>query len=83
MLTRRIVAALALSLVFGSGCAKKAAPAAAGSAGPKQPAPVKLALDWVPEPEFGGFYAGREAGSYARHGLTVEIQGGGAGVPVL
>ena len=42
-----------------------------------------LALDWVPEPEFGGFYAGRESGAYRRHGIGIEIQGGGAGVPVL
>jgi NitT/TauT family transport system substrate-binding protein len=44
---------------------------------------VKLALDWVPEPEFGGFYAAREAGKYKAEGLDVEIQGGGAGVPVV
>jgi NitT/TauT family transport system substrate-binding protein len=45
--------------------------------------PVKLALDWVPEPEFGGFYAAREASAYSRHGIAIDIQGGGAGVPVL
>jgi NitT/TauT family transport system substrate-binding protein len=44
---------------------------------------VKLALNWVPEPEFGGFYAARELGSFSRRGLEVEIQGGGAGVPVM
>jgi NitT/TauT family transport system substrate-binding protein len=45
--------------------------------------PVKLALDWVPEPEFGGFYAAREGGAFGRGGLDVEILGGGAGVPVV
>jgi len=35
------------------------------------------------EPEFGGFYAAREDGAYARHAIGIEIQGGGAGVPVL
>ena len=44
---------------------------------------VKLALNWVPEPEFGGFYAAREGGAFARQGLEVEILGGGAGVPVM
>ncbi len=44
---------------------------------------VKLALNWVPEPEFGGFYAAREGGAFSRQGLDVEILGGGAGVPVM
>ena len=37
----------------------------------------------MPEPEFGGFYAAREIGAYKAEGLDVEIQGGGAGVPVV
>lgn len=44
---------------------------------------VKLMLNWVPEPEFGGFYAAQEVGAYGRAGLDVEIVPGGAGVPVL
>jgi len=44
---------------------------------------VKLALNWVPEPEFGGFYAARESGAFSKEKLDVEIQGGGAGVPVV
>src|SRR5436190_13524344 len=47
------------------------------------PSKVTLALNWVPEPEFGGFYAAREAGDYKKQGLEVEILGGGAGSPVL
>jgi NitT/TauT family transport system substrate-binding protein len=43
---------------------------------------MKLALDWVPEPEFGGFYAARESGAFTRQGLEVEVLGGGAGAPV-
>ncbi len=44
---------------------------------------VTLALDWVPEPEFGGFYAARASSAFKNEGLEVEIQGGGAGVPVV
>jgi NitT/TauT family transport system substrate-binding protein len=45
--------------------------------------PITLALNWLPEPEFGGFYAAREDGAYKRAGLDVKLQGGGAGVPVV
>src|SRR5690242_7995775 len=51
----------------------------AGSVGTK----LVLALNWVPEPEFGGFYAARETGAYRRQGFDVDIRGGGAGVPVV
>jgi NitT/TauT family transport system substrate-binding protein len=44
---------------------------------------VTLALNWVPEPEFGGFYAARDSGAYAKNGLDVEIRGGSADVPVV
>ncbi|MCC6580372.1 MAG: ABC transporter substrate-binding protein [Phycisphaeraceae bacterium] len=44
---------------------------------------MKLVLNWVPEPEFGGFYAAQQIGAYAKHGLDVEILPGGAGTPTL
>jgi NitT/TauT family transport system substrate-binding protein len=75
---------LGLAVCFASGCGKKSQPGSGGvEAGAPAPATVKLALDWVPEPEFGGFYAARESGAYKKHGIGIEIQGGGAGVPVL
>ena len=40
---------------------------------------LTLTLDWVPEPEFGGFYAAREAGAFGKHGLDVEIKPRGQG----
>jgi NitT/TauT family transport system substrate-binding protein len=40
---------------------------------------IKLALNWKPEPEFGGFYAA----PYAKHGLDVEILPGGSGTPTV
>lgn len=42
-------------------------------------APLKLALNWKPEPQFGGFYAA----DFAKHNLQVEILEGGSGTPTL
>ena len=44
------------------------------------PSKLSLLLNWVPEPGFGGLYAAREPGTFARHGLEVEISGGGDAV---
>src|SRR4051812_20829616 len=68
--------AVLLSACF-SGCAKKSVEK------PGEQTAVLLALDWVPEPEFGGFYAARASGAFRKNGLNVEIRGGGAGVPVV
>jgi NitT/TauT family transport system substrate-binding protein len=57
--------------------------AGGGAQAVQAPAKVKLALNWVPEPEFGGFYAARETGAFKRFGFETEILGGGAGVPVV
>jgi NitT/TauT family transport system substrate-binding protein len=57
----------------------KAAPALGVLAACGKSAKIKLALDWKPEPEFGGFYAA----PYSTHGLDVEILPGGAGTPTI
>ena len=44
-----------------------------------KPGGIKLALNWKPEPEFGGFYAA----PYSKHGLTVEVLPGGTGTPTV
>lgn len=44
---------------------------------------LTLQLNWVPEPEFGGYYAAREMGAFRDAGLDLEIRPGGPGVPVL
>ncbi|MBI4950612.1 MAG: ABC transporter substrate-binding protein [Myxococcales bacterium] len=75
---RALLALLALVLALALGCSKSPG---GGSAGGVER--VKLALNWVPEPEFGGFYAARDSGAFAREKLEVDIQGGGAGVPVV
>src|SRR5580658_3061259 len=40
---------------------------------------IKLALNWKPDPQFGGFYAA----PYQKYGLEVEILPGGAGTPTV
>jgi NitT/TauT family transport system substrate-binding protein len=75
-----ILALAALALSFGCSSKEQGSGAAGGAAGRTK---VKLVLNWVPEPEFGGFYAGREGGSFEKQGLDLEILGGGAGVPVV
>ena len=45
----------------------------------KSPSKTRLALNWKPDPQFGGFYAG----PYQAHGLDVEILPGGAGTPTI
>ena len=44
---------------------------------------VKLQLNWVPEPQFGGFYEAQRIGAFKKHGLDVEIVPGGAGTPTV
>ncbi|WP_235990560.1 ABC transporter substrate-binding protein [Bremerella alba] len=44
---------------------------------------VKLALNWFPEAEHGGFYAAKLKGYFAEEGLNVEILPGGPGSPVI
>jgi NitT/TauT family transport system substrate-binding protein len=52
---------------------------------PERPAPtkVKIQLNWLPEPEFGGIYAAELKGSFAAHGLAVEVLKGGPDVPAV
>jgi NitT/TauT family transport system substrate-binding protein len=79
----RIHLLVAAVLAFAAGCSKRSAAGLGtgdeGGVGTK----LALALNWVPEPEFGGFYAAREIGAYRRQGFDVDIRGGGAGVPVI
>ena len=44
-----------------------------------KPSKIRLALNWKPDPEFGGFYAA----DFAKHGLDVELLPGGSGTPTV
>ena len=68
------VASLALALA----CAA----ALACSGGDEPGGPLSIALNWKPEPEFGGLYEARRAGAFSQRGLVVEITGG-PGAPVV
>lgn len=71
-------------LVLALACSEPAPPPA-GPLPPPKPAlqPVSIALNWFPEPEFGGFYQAWLDGTYEAAGLSVDIVPGGPGVPVL
>ena len=47
------------------------------------PPTIKLALNWFPEAEHGGYYAALVHGYFQDEGLTVEIEPGGPGAPVV
>src|SRR5438874_2638502 len=62
-------------LIFG-GC-EKHEPTAMTTTRPSPATKIKLALNWKPEPEFGGFYAAQLNGAYQSNNLDVAIIGGG------
>jgi NitT/TauT family transport system substrate-binding protein len=53
--------------LFVNGCQGRQQPTANGLT------PVRLQLDWYPQPEHGGFYAAQSLGSYKAEGLDVTI----------
>jgi NitT/TauT family transport system substrate-binding protein len=46
-------------------------------------AELNLALNWKPEPQFGGFYTASQLGAFKKHGLEVKILEGGSGTPTI
>ncbi len=44
---------------------------------------VQLALNWLPEPQFGGFYNALVSGEFEKNKLNVEILKGGSGTPTI
>ena len=78
------IARLALLAALAA-CGDSGKPAASPVAGSTAAVPLRFQLNWVPEPEFGGFYAALADGLYRDAGLTVEIikDPGGGSVPQL
>jgi NitT/TauT family transport system substrate-binding protein len=75
LMASAILALLALTLLPRPASAHRDAPV------PTHLQPVKLQLNWVPEPEFGGIYQAQQDGTFAKNGLDVQIIAGGAGAP--
>ncbi len=75
-----------LSLALSWGCSGTAETPTDGPAPAPAAAPlhtVVLALNWYPEPEFGGFYEAKLSGIYEDAGFDVRIMPGGPGAPSL
>ncbi len=72
----RLLASLACLLVLAS-CGPSSPDPTAGA----KPTPIRIQLNWVPEPEFGGLYAAETHGFFKEEGLDVELVKGGPGVP--
>ena len=80
---KRIGASLALAAAFGVACGDTRKEQASNPPASPQPVEnVRIALNWKPEPEFGGLYEAQRAGEFAKRGLAVEITGG-PGAPVV
>jgi len=52
-------------------------------AAPAKPFPLTVQLDWVAEPEHGGFYQAQAKGFFRQEGLDVTIVPGGPGTYVM
>lgn len=67
------------------GCDRQDGKSTTGAAPSTTPSAVKvrLQLNWVPEPQFGGFYEAKRIRAYEKHDLDVEIVAGGAGTPTV
>ena len=63
-------------MVMLAGCESRTEPGPDGHSA----SAVKLQLNWVPEPQFGGIYQAELDGSFDREGLSVEIIAGSDGV---
>lgn len=74
---------IVLLLCLVAGCDRQNAASSSTQPGPTTLTKVKLQLNWVPEPQFGGFYEAKRLGVYEKRGLDVEVVPGGAGTPTV
>jgi NitT/TauT family transport system substrate-binding protein len=76
---RWLAASAALMLVL-SACGDNGGGEASDSGGTADLTPVRLQLQWVPQAQFGGYFAAQEQGYYEDEGLSVELVDGGPDV---
>ena len=76
----RFVSNLSLLVFLAMALATFSVKAETATADPKS---YKLALNWVPEPQFGGFYQALIDDEFKKAGLTIEILPGGSGTPTV
>ena len=75
---RAFVPSCLIFLLLALGCGQKEQ----GTSSSSSTGPIKLLLDWRPEPEFGGFYAANlPGGAFSAHQLNVTISSAGEGAP--
>lgn len=86
---KRLIFALIAMTLLGSlgGCNSGESSGTSGVSGENESGPgstkIRLALNWFPEPEHGGYYAALLGGDFAAEGLDVEIIPGGPETPVI
>lgn len=72
-----VLLALSALVALGMAACGDARPTTSSAAAPEK---IRLQLNWVPEPEFGGIYAAESLGYFREEGLDVEIIKGGPNV---
>ncbi len=78
----RLLAALAACLVL-TACGKKTPAPTVNAAAAPVPTKIVVQLDWVAEPEHGGFYQAQAKGYFKDAGLDVELIPGGPNAFVM
>jgi len=74
--------AIVLVCAVGFGCSSKKPDRGSAPAAAAKPARFRVALNWKPEPEFGGLYEAQRTHAFRNRDLEVQITGG-PGVPVV
>ena len=70
-----LLLACSVFCLFSAGCKPSGAPSQTDG-----PARVRLQLNWVPEPQFGGIYEARRLGLFDTESLAVEVRPGSGGI---
>lgn len=83
-MSRLLLLLIPFTALMIAGCSESAQNHGAGSAPPKSGRQsVRLALNWYPEAEHGGYIAAKTLGLFGSENLDVELIPGGPGAPQL